>query len=149
MFFIGGSVQEEFGWRGYALPRLLEKWNPIVASLLLGIIWGIWHLPLFFISEASQYFMPLGIFLILTEAFTFLITWVYLRTKRNLFSALLLHTSINTWLSLFPPIEKVSGGNQVGLTILAVLYVIVAVAIVLVDRNLFFNSPELPAAHTA
>jgi membrane protease YdiL (CAAX protease family) len=41
MFFIGGSVQEEFGWRGYALPRLLEKWNPFTASLILGVIWGI------------------------------------------------------------------------------------------------------------
>ena len=120
MFFLGGSVQEEFGWRGYALPRLLKIWNPLVSSLVLGVVWGVWHLPLFYISGTSQFYMPFGIFFLLTPLFSLVNTWVYLRTGRNLFSALLLHTAINTSLSLFPPFEPVIGGNQLSLTYLLV-----------------------------
>ena len=139
MFFIGGSFQEEFGWRGYALPRLLGKWNPLIASLILGAGWGLWHLPLFFIPETGQFFMPLGVFLLLTEAFTFLITWVYLHTGRNLFSALLFHTSINAILSVFPPIEKVVGGNQMGFIYLTVAYGVAALVIIIKERALFLK----------
>jgi membrane protease YdiL (CAAX protease family) len=49
LFFLGGSVQEEFGW-AYAIDRLQQKWPPLRASIVLGVIWGLWHLPLFFIS---------------------------------------------------------------------------------------------------
>ncbi len=142
MFFIGGSFQEEFGWRGFALPRLLEKWNPLIASLILGAVWGIWHLPLFFIAETGQYFMPLGIFMIMVEAFTILITWVYLRTGRNLSSALIFHTAINTWLSVFPPIEKLKGGNQIGVTYLMLAYLVVAIVVLVAERRLFFRAVE-------
>ena len=142
MFFIGGSFQEEFGWRWFALPGLLEKWNPLVASLILGVVWGIWHLPLFFIAGTGQYFMPLGIFLVMVEAFTILITWVYLRTGRNLSSALLFHTAINTWLSVFPPIVKITGGNQIGVTYLMLAYLVVALVVLVAERRLFFRAVE-------
>ena len=137
MFFIGGSVQEEFGWRGFALPRLLKAWNPLVASLVLGLIWGMWHLPLFFIQGTGQYYMPMGIFLVMTIAFTLLFTWFYLRTGDNLFSALLFHTTLNTFLGVFPPIEKVVGGNQLGMTYLMFAYGILALAVVILEKNLF------------
>jgi len=126
MFFLGGSFQEEFGWRGYALPRLLSTLNPLMAGLVLGIIWGVWHLPLFYISGASQSFMPFGIFLLLAVFFSIVFTWVFLRTSRNLFGALLLHTAINTSLSLFPPIEARIGGNQMALTFLMIAYLCVS-----------------------
>jgi membrane protease YdiL (CAAX protease family) len=126
MFFLGGSVQEEFGWRGYALPRLLTLLNPLMASLLLGGIWGVWHLPLFYIPGVSQSFMPFGIFWLLTIAFSIVFTWFFLGTNRNLFSALLFHTAINTSLSLFPPIELKIGGNQMALTYLMITYVCIS-----------------------
>ncbi len=133
LFFLGGSFQEEFGWRGYALPRLLAMSNPIMASLILGIIWGVWHLPLFFISGTSQSFMPFGIFLLLGALFSILFTWFFLRTNRNLFSALLFHTAINTSLSLFPPIEQKIGGNQMALTYLMIAYLCVSGLIIARD----------------
>ncbi|MGC9356252.1 MAG: CPBP family intramembrane glutamic endopeptidase [Anaerolineae bacterium] len=139
MFFLGGSVQEEFGWRGYALPRLLERWNPLIATLVLGLIWGVWHLPLFYISGVSQAFMPFGVFWALGVAFSIPITWVFLRTERNLFSALLFHTAINASLSVFPPIEQEVGGNQMALTYMLIGYVLVDLVIVLADRTLWFE----------
>lgn len=126
MFFLGGAFQEEFGWRGYALPRLLALSNPLAASLLLGVIWGLWHLPLFHISGVSQSFMPFGVFLLLAIALSIVFTWFFLGTNCNLFSALLFHTAINTSLSLFPPIEQKVGGNQMALTYLMIAFICVS-----------------------
>jgi uncharacterized protein len=139
LFFLGGSFQEEFGWRGYALPRLLSLWNPLIASLFLGVIWGFWHLPLFYISGVSQSFMPFGIFVLLATTFSVLFTWFFLRTNRNLFSALLFHTAINTSLSLFPPVEQKFGGNQMAFTYLMIAYACVSVLIMIKESTFWQN----------
>ncbi|MCF7941498.1 MAG: CPBP family intramembrane metalloprotease [Spirochaetia bacterium] len=131
LFFLGGSFQEEFGWRGCALPILLKRWSPLAASLILGTFWGIWHLPLFFITGLSQTYMHFGIFFLLSEAFSILFTGVYLLTGNNLFSALLLHTAINTSLSLFPPIEQRSGGDRRAMVYLMLIYGVAAIMLIL------------------
>jgi uncharacterized protein len=142
MLFLGGSVQEEFGWRGFALPRLLEIQTPFLASLVLGVIWGVWHLPLVFISGVSQEYMSFAVFLPLTLAFSFIFTWVYLRTNLNLFSALLLHTTINTSLNLFPTVELEAGGERSAMAYLLLLYALAAVIVVVCERALFFTMHE-------
>lgn len=139
MFFLGGSFQEEFGWRGFALPRMLAIQNPFKASLLLGIIWGFWHLPLFFISGLSQSYMHFGFFLLLTVAFSYIFTWIFVKTDCNLFSALLLHTTINTSLNIFPPIEQISGGNQRAFIYLSLLYLAAALILIAKNRNFWFE----------
>jgi len=139
MFFLFGSFQEEFGWRGFALPRLLTMQTPFTASLILGMIWGFWHLPLFYIAGLSQSYMHFGLFLLLTLAFSVIFTRIYIRTDYNLFSALLLHAALNTSLNIFPPIEQVAGGNQAAFTYLTLLYLIAACIIILSDRKFWFN----------
>lgn len=139
LFFLGGSFQEEFGWRGYALPRLLERWNPLVASLILGSVWAVWHLPLFFMPNLSQSYMPFGVFFLLTIGFSIIFTWTFCRTGRNLFSALLLHTAINTAASLFPPIEMKAGAAQTGLIYLMAIFLLASTVLIIRERGFWFK----------
>ena len=96
--FLGSSMGEEIGWRGYALPRLLRNQNPIFSSLILGVIWGMWHLPRFFI-QGTPLVLNIWFFLEIM-ADTIIFTWIYYNTKGSLLMALLFHTSI-TCTSLF------------------------------------------------
>ena len=73
-------VGEELGWRGYALPKLLETRSPLVASLIIGVLWGLWHLPTFFIAGTPQFNHPILAFLVLTTAYSILLSWVVLQT---------------------------------------------------------------------
>ena len=59
-------VGEELGWRGYALPLLLEQRSAVMASLILGVLWGLWHLPTFLVPGTPQYGLPLPAFVLLT-----------------------------------------------------------------------------------
>ena len=97
VLLIGGPLGEEFGWRGFALPRLEAGFNPPWDSLILGIIWTIWHLPLFFISESAQHGTPFWLFALLTIPLTVLITWVFHGSADSLLLVMLFHAAVNTW----------------------------------------------------
>jgi uncharacterized protein len=86
---------EELGWRGYALPKLLEKHSALIASLILGVLWGLWHLPTFFIPGTPQYQLPVIPYLIMTTGYSILMSWVFLHTKGSVLIATLFHGSIN------------------------------------------------------
>jgi uncharacterized protein len=88
-----GPLSEEIGWRGYALPRLQTRWNPLASSLIIGLVWGLWHLPLFMMIGTSQHEIgiPFISFLIGMMANSIFYTWLYNSTKMSLWSAILLH----------------------------------------------------------
>jgi membrane protease YdiL (CAAX protease family) len=91
-------VGEELGWRGYALPRLLSQRNPITASLILGSLWALWHLPNFIFPIAGV--PPLGPFPLIAVwiiAETFVFTWLYINSKGSVLITTLLHASINAF----------------------------------------------------
>lgn len=88
-----GPFSEELGWRGFALKRLLKSANPITASLLVGLAWSLWHLPLFYIVGGSQYelgipFLP---FLITVTSSSFAYTYLFILNRYSVFSAVFLH----------------------------------------------------------
>ncbi len=88
-----GPLSEEFGWRGYLLDRLQARWNPLSASLLVGVTWGLWHLPLFLMPGTSQH--ELGIpfvgFLVGVTAVSILVTFFYNRGAGSLVTAVFFH----------------------------------------------------------
>jgi uncharacterized protein len=90
-----GPLGEELGWRGFALPRLLERWSALSASLILGVIWGLWHLPAFFISGLPQSHFSLPAFLVGTVALSVLMTWVFQNTRGSVLIAVLIHWLFN------------------------------------------------------
>ena len=90
-----GSLQEELGWRGYALPRLIDRWGAVPASLVLGTSWACWHVPLYAIAADGPERAPLAVFLISVVALSILYTWFWLSTGGSLLIALLLHSATN------------------------------------------------------
>ncbi|WP_243637817.1 CPBP family intramembrane glutamic endopeptidase [Natrarchaeobius oligotrophus] len=92
---------EELGWRGYALDRLQLNWSALTASLILGVVWSVWHLPLFFIEGSFQHdsigFGTAGfwLFTVGIVALSPVFTWVYNHTARSILVVILLHGWIN------------------------------------------------------
>lgn len=86
---------EEVGWRGYALPRLAERFGLRRASLLLGVIWAFWHVPQFFIREADTYGQSFFLYVLQVTALSVAITWLWARTNGSLLLPMLFHSAIN------------------------------------------------------
>ncbi|MGE5233599.1 MAG: lysostaphin resistance A-like protein [Acidobacteriota bacterium] len=101
---LGGPLGEEVGWRGYALPRLLERSSPFVASLVLAALWFAWHLPLFWLPGSSQEGIPIGTFAATLLGYSLVFTWLHLRSGGSTLLAVLLHTGINTAWFLLPTV---------------------------------------------
>jgi membrane protease YdiL (CAAX protease family) len=100
-----GPVGEEFGWRGYALPKLQNKYGPLIASLMIGTIWGIWHLPSFFAPQGvvGAIAAAVGMIFIIpytlgTIANSIFMTWLYNKSKASaLIAGIVWHAAINFW----------------------------------------------------
>jgi membrane protease YdiL (CAAX protease family) len=123
----GGPLGEEGGWRGFALPRLQGRFDPLLASVVLAALWGLWHLPLHLTGYySSVYGNPLnGILqqMLSTFPLAVIFTWLYNRSQGNLLIMVLLHTAINVTSGIVAP--------AVGLIVTTVLAV---VGMILVDR---------------
>jgi len=94
LFFVGGPL-EEFGWRGYVLPKLLARYSFIVSSIILGVLHGLWHLPLHFMEDTVQSAIPIWEFIAVTAVGTFIYTWIYINTNGNLMLMILHHWAGN------------------------------------------------------
>jgi uncharacterized protein len=90
-----GQAGEEIGWRGYALPRLAGRLGLASASVVLGIIWAAWHLPLFFIPETNTTGQSFPLYLLQVTALSVAIAWLYANTSGSFFLTMLMHTAVN------------------------------------------------------
>ncbi len=117
ILLIGGALGEEFGWRGFVLPRLLKITRPMYASLILGVLWSIWHLPLFFMEGTVQSNMPIWQFMIQNIVIAYFYTWLYKRTSGNLWMMIYLHAIANTASALVPYWQN-DIGRYIGLGVL-------------------------------
>ena len=91
-----GPLQEELGWRGFALRRMLERWTSIRASIVLGGVWACWHLPLYVVLPGNEARAPLPAFVVAVVALSFVYTWFWVATNGSLLVAVLLHSATNT-----------------------------------------------------
>ncbi|MGS0972791.1 MAG: CPBP family glutamic-type intramembrane protease [Candidatus Izemoplasmataceae bacterium] len=85
---------EEVGWRGYLQEHLMPKISLIPLSIGIGVIWGLWHIPLFFIKEVSHYDFAFIPFLLGAVMFSTFLTWLYAKT-RSILLVVIFHASIN------------------------------------------------------
>lgn len=120
-----GPLAEEFGWRGYLLPKLAERHPPVVAGLVIGIIWTLWHLPLFYDSAFAD--APSAVkFLATTTAWSVTLALLVSRARGSVLPAVAAHWTINSQVIIFhaalPQVahERLPGGWAFCLTSLIV-----------------------------
>jgi hypothetical protein len=122
ILFLGGPLQEEFGWRGYALEGLQARWSSFVSSIVVGLMWGAWHLPLFFMPRQEFYYQrPIWGLILSTTLIANLFTWVYNNTGGSILAVLLFHTMFNLSHYLFPTL----GSDSASLWLFLLLFIAV------------------------
>ncbi len=97
VLLVGGPFGEELGWRGYLTPALTSRINWRGASLFVGVVWGLWHLPFFYSAGTLQAGLAIPTFLVNILAGSVLFGWLYQRTGPSMVPCLVLHTSLNAW----------------------------------------------------
>jgi len=116
---------EEIGWRGYALPRLAERFGLPLASVLLGLIWAFWHLPQFFLPEADTYGQSFFVYLLQVTALSVAIAYLYARSHGSLLLPMLMHASVNNSKDIVPSATP-GATNSFGLSASPVAWLTVA-----------------------
>ena len=122
-----GPLQEEFGWRGYALDRLQARFNALNSSIILGFMWGLWHLPYFWIGEEAIYAYTFLPFVFSTILLTTLLTWLYNNTGGSILVALIFHAMFNYSAQMFPALETQQGPLFYLIFLIATVIAVVAI----------------------
>lgn len=126
-----GPLQEEYGWRGTFHDTLQKRIKPLWASIITGFIWGIWHLPLFFIPEQGFYYdRPIWGLILSTILISILFTWIYNNTNRNMLLMLIFHAMWNFSHYWLPTIQADTSGQ-----LYFVLLTLTVVGVVFIDKK--------------
>jgi membrane protease YdiL (CAAX protease family) len=120
---------EEMGWRGYVLPRLQAKHSALLASLLLGVIWGLWHWPKFLATGPTSLF---ALFVVDTTAKAVLYAWLYNNTRGSLLLVTLFHAAGNTAGAFLPVANTTTAENTSTLLLVLVLEILAAALVTVV-----------------
>jgi membrane protease YdiL (CAAX protease family) len=151
ILFLGGPLGEELGWRGFALPRLQQHQTALTSSVLLGLIWGLWHIPLYFVPGTGQYELlrtgaspafAIGGFVGWTIGLSVLFTWLFNQTRGSLVVVIAFHTAVN--LAAFLPAAVGSVGAAPMLNVL-LTWVVALVVVIRYGRNTLSSTPRLPS----
>ena len=141
---LSGPLGEELGWRGFLLPKLLTKFSPLAASVVLGVIWGVWHVPLYVHSIFATVSGAAG-FIVTTICYSIIMTMLYNHSRGSLFIAVAFHWLMNiipnAVFHMYGNIYWPLVANQI-----IIGYCVVTVIVVLVfGRDLRREVPAAPA----
>jgi uncharacterized protein len=106
IFFFGGALNEEPGWRGFVTLRLLRQFNPLAVGLIIGVAWSMWHFPLHVTIFDGNDFLGFAFRFVYNVPLGVLFTWLYYRSGGNLFACMLLHASYNSAGNLFGDVSS-------------------------------------------
>ena len=134
--FILSGMAEEFGWRGYALPRFQAKWNALASSIILGVIWASWHIPIFFVQGAPLYQVDFWAWAPMIVLVSILYTWIFNNTNGSVLAAALFHAVGNTQLIWCQ--GSTCLWSYYGVLLLAVILIVITFG----PRNLVRQRPE-------
>lgn len=135
MVLLGGG-QEELGWRGYILDPLEERLGPWLGNLVLGVVWAVWHLPLFFIPGTSQVFVPFVAFTLVLIGNSYFFALVREAAGKRTMAGLVAHGWGNALVPVFPTLVMINGAAQTRYWIWAGLTLLVGVTTMLVRPRL-------------
>ena len=119
------AIGEEYGWRGFLLPRLLERYDLLRASLASGLTWGVWHYPAYLIGTGVPQEMDFAVFLLWVLLGTLFISWIYQRT-RSVLTSILAHIGANAAFNYLPLLPEFSGNMETFWIFLALVTLLLA-----------------------
>jgi membrane protease YdiL (CAAX protease family) len=130
---------EEPGWRGFALTRMQERYHPLVSSVIVGLMHGLWHLPIFLLVSGPVALGPFNLLSFIGNtatiiAITILWTWVFNNAKGSILIAVLLHASLNAsqaWMSTLIPNYPADAAGKIAMG----FYVVAAVALIFMTNG--------------
>lgn len=138
IFFV--ALGEEVGWRGYLLPSLQVTFNALWSSVIVGMIWAVWHLPLFYNPAMLYSRLPFPLWVAFLVPFAILLTWVYNSSRGSLLLVILMHAMMNgasaMWKSL-PDMERLGSvspyeANVLVNSLLTAVLIVAAIVVALV-----------------
>lgn len=125
-----GALGEELGWRGFLLPNLQHRYSALTASLFVGVIWALWHAPLWLLPGKGWDTIPYGSFAAVTICFSVIMTWIFNNSDGSLVLASIFHFSCNFGLNLLPLLGLLPSPGDYWL-IAPVLYALYAIIVTL------------------
>lgn len=129
------AVGEEYGWRGFLLPKLMNRFDLFRSSIILGLIWGIWHFPAYLIGTGVPLHMNFMVFLLWVVLGTFMISWIYYYTK-SVLTSILAHIGANAAFSYLPILPEFTGSIHA-------FWIFMAYLVLLVVLIYFFKRGDL------
>lgn len=132
---------EEIGWRGYALPLMSKKFGLAMSSILLGIIWATWHLPLFYITAADTFNQSFPLYLLQVTGLSVIMAWLFWKVNGNLLPLMVFHAAINNTKDIVPSASKASASpftlnaSPIGWISLALIWVVAFYVIYAMTRK--------------
>jgi membrane protease YdiL (CAAX protease family) len=143
------GLAEEPGWRDFALPRLQKRFGPLTGTLILGPLWGLWHVPLFLTDWAGPHgadWLVVAEFVVSATMFSIVMTWVFNRTGESLPLAMLLHVSVNNFFSVAAPDIFPTLSQQDTAHILTLASTTAAIILLIATRGRLGYRPDKQAA---